>query len=522
MSITGGYDLHRLALGVGPSFLDATGTPRCGRASAPLSDCVPLDFLHGRNGFSDAMFDAIAVQAGAREDRRLRSATVAASGELLTLPAGPVTMATGLEWREERGAVDMDALLADDAVDFGGFAPDPISGRIAVREAWLEFDLPLLSTRPGVRTLSLSLATRFSDYSTFGGTSNHKLALAWRPRAGLLLRAAWSQGFRAPSTDELFALSGTLQFGSAAVVFLDPCVAPPDATTAARCRADGVPAEGFDPQMAPQIRIGSNPGLQPERARNRSLGVVWSPATIDGLDLTLDWWRIELHDTIDSIGYPELPRLCYVQGIAGACAQLQRDRSTGVLTGIDARLYNYGVYEIEGFDLAVDYRWSSRLGDFRLRWDSVYLARHLRELPADAPPTSLVGNYHFWDPGWRLRSLLSLDWHYRQVGTTLRLRYYPALDESCEFPANAGRLDLCDRPDVRSPVFGGAPEHIIGARTYVDLQLRWEPRTGMQFSFGVDNATNRDPPVAYSTFNSYDPAYDLPGRFWHVGYRHQF
>jgi len=136
---------------------------------------------------------------------------------------------------------------------------------------------------------------------------------------------------------------------------------------------------------------------------------------------------------------------------------------------------------------------------------------------------STVGNYFQWDPGWRVRSLLSLDWNRAPIGATLRLRYYSPLDESCFLPAEFGMPSLCDRPDFESPTFNGDPEHVIDARTYTDLQLRWEPWPGTQLAVGLDNAFDRDPPVAYtSAANSYDPSYDVPGRFWYVRIQHTF
>lgn len=521
-TITGGYDLNRLGLGVGPSFLDNSGTPRCGNPAAPVTDCVPLDFLHGRDGFTDAMHRYLAVDGSVDEERRLRDITAGVSGEVYELPAGPIVMAAGLEHRRERGRVSLGPLLTSDAFDFGGTVPDPADGEVSASEAYIEFNLPLLANRRWAHLLELSVAARYSDYSTFGSTTNSKLGIAWRPRPDWLLRANWSQGYRAPSTSELFAVSGVFQFGSLSVEDIDPCADDPTGTVAERCRANGVPLGSFAPAIGPEARFGSNASLQPEQSRNRSLGVVWSPSGLEGLDVALDWWRITLHDTIDEIPGLELPRLCYLEGIEGACQQLRRDPTTGVLTDIDARLFNYGTYEIEGYDLSLGYRWDNRWGDFALRWDSAYLSRYLKELPRGAPQVSAVGNYFFWDPGWRLRSLLSLDWNHGTLGATLRLRYYPALDESCIEPAQADRIDLCDRPDFASPTFFGDPEHVIDARTYTDLQLRWTPRDGTQLSLGVTNAFDRDPPVSYTAFNSYDPSYDIPGRFWYANWRQRF
>ncbi|HJW46939.1 MAG TPA: TonB-dependent receptor, partial [Lysobacter sp.] len=408
-----------------------------------------------------------------------------------------------------------------DALDFSGIVPEPVDGEIRASEAYVELDLPLFAGKSWARNLDVNVAVRLSDYSTFGSTTNHKLGLTWRPHEDWLLRATWSQGYRAPSTSELFAVSGTFR-QTGLVELIDPCVGEISGELAERCHAAGVPLEGFNPQIGPLTRFGSNPDLEPEQARNRDIGVVWSPTSLKGLNLTLDWWEIELSNAIDEIPDVELPSLCYAQGIESACLQLRRDPATGVLTDIDARLFNYGTYSIEGYDFSVDYHWSGRWGDFHLAWDSVYLSHYDKEIPRGAPTVSTVGNYFFLDPGWRLRSVLSLDWNRGSLGSTLRLRYYSALDESCEFPAGADRLDLCDRPDFESPVFGGAPEHIIDPRTYADLQLRWQPIDDVVLSLGVNNAFDRDPPVSYSTINSYDPAYDIPGRFWYASWRQRF
>ncbi len=56
---------------------------------------------------------------------------------------------------------------------------------------------------------------------------------------------------------------------------------------AERCRADGVPASNFNPVQAPVILLGSNEELQPERARDRNLGLDYSAPWLHGLDLSL-------------------------------------------------------------------------------------------------------------------------------------------------------------------------------------------------------------------------------------------
>lgn len=515
--ITGGYDLERLGLGVGPSFLNSGGIARCGTPTVPIPDCVPLNFTSGTAGLTAEMYDYFAVAANSQERRALRDLTIGITGDLFDLPAGPLAIAAGLEHRGERAQVDPDPLLSRDGVTFGGAEPEPVEGRLRVNEAYLELAVPLLAEQRFVDTLEASLAARHSRYSSFGNTTNRKFGLSWRPSTPWLVRASWSQGFRAPSTFELFALSSTSFPAGDAIAFFDPCARNPVGIVADRCRADGVPVGAFNPSQAPVVRLGSNPSLQPERADSRNLGIVYSPTWLEGLEVSIDHWRVELRDTIDRIQPALLGSQCYERGYIGACAQLGRDPATGALISIDARLNNYGTYDLAGYDLRLGYRQPTRWGDFAVRWDNVYVSRYRKELPRGAPALSTVGNYFNADPGWRHRSLLSIDWQRGSWGATLRMRHFPSLDESCQLPRDAGRAELCERPNFQSPVFNNEPERRIRAITYTDLQLRWQPLGDTRISLGATNLFDRDPPLVYSAFaNTYDPSYDIPGRYWTV------
>jgi iron complex outermembrane recepter protein len=58
---------------------------------------------------------------------------------------------------------------------------------------------------------------------------------------------------------------------------------------------------------------------------------------------------------------------------------------------------------------------------------------------------------------------------------------------------------------------------------YVDLQASWDAPWNARITGGVRNVTDEDPPVAFSTFaNSFDPNYEIPGRFWYVQYSQKF
>jgi iron complex outermembrane receptor protein len=69
-----------------------------------------------------------------------------------------------------------------------------------------ETRVPLVAeshARTGLRSLELSLATRFEHYDDFGDDTNWRAGLAWEPFRGVRVRGSWSTAFRAPQLSEL-------------------------------------------------------------------------------------------------------------------------------------------------------------------------------------------------------------------------------------------------------------------------------------------------------------------------------
>ncbi|MBO8044337.1 TonB-dependent receptor, partial [Pseudomonas aeruginosa] len=121
------------------------------------------------------------------------------------------------ESRREDGRFIPDALVQTGATT--NLAAGPTGGGYRVDEAYLELSVPVLRDLAGARELTLSAATRYSDYSTFGGTLNSKFGFTWKPIDQLLVRGTWAQGFRAPTIANLYG-GGSETFTTG---FRDPC-----------------------------------------------------------------------------------------------------------------------------------------------------------------------------------------------------------------------------------------------------------------------------------------------------------
>ncbi|GAE62601.1 TonB-dependent receptor, partial [Xanthomonas arboricola pv. pruni MAFF 301427] len=519
---TGLFNISALRNALGPSFVDAGGVARCGTAASTIDGCVPMNMLSGPGSLTPEMLSYAGFNAHDLYGYEQKTYFGNIGGELFDLQGGAFAFSFGAEHREESGFDDPDALI--NSGDTTGNARTATNGGYKLDEAYLELAVPLLADLPGAQLLDFSLATRYSDYSNFGDTTNSKFGFRWKPITDLMIRGNWSQGFRAPSINELFqGVSDTFED------VRDPCAGSfsdgsVNGTRPGSCGA--VPAYA---QANPQVRTatGGNPNLQPETSTSKTLGFVFSPSWVTGLDISLDWWNIKIEDAIDTQTVQETLDSCYLAGIANACSLIQRE-PTGEVSNLLAVPNNIARIEAEGYDLTVGYRLpDTAWGSFSLVWDSTYMSKFVVEKPLQDPETR-VGLYRGGsarDNNWRIRSNLMLNWELGDVGGSASMRYYSSQVENCTganvaTPANVALL--CSDPD-RVTAAGAAPRNHVPSVTYTDLAAYWKAPWNARVTVGVNNAFDRDPPQAATAFaNSFDPQYEIPGRFYYMRYTQKF
>ena len=112
------------------------------------------------------------------------------------MPAGPLSMALGYEWRKEESSFESTPITAE--LSSLGITPDGnTSGSRKVNAFFTEFAIPI------IKNLDLTLAGRYDDYSDFGNTFNPKIGVRYQPIQQVLLRASYNTGFRAPTLYEI-------------------------------------------------------------------------------------------------------------------------------------------------------------------------------------------------------------------------------------------------------------------------------------------------------------------------------
>lgn len=562
----GFYFSTRVAQATGPSFIDANGVAQCGTPAAPIAGCVPLNIMGGPQGFTREMFNYIAVDPKNVADAKSVGYTANLAGELFNLPGGTAAFAAGYEYRRESGGSFPDPLTAAGLV-LGDNPFLPTEGSYNVDEFYLELQLPLLSDVFLARALELSLAARYSDYSSFGDTTNPKASIRWQPFDDLLVRGSWGKGFRAPSIGELFA-----GVGSGRPAGQDPCSATSavyqqNQSVRTACASAGVPA-GYV-QSSAQLRgsSGGNVNLQPELATTKTLGLVYSPSYAEGLDLYVDWYNIRLYNNISAYGIGTILNNCYVFGITDFCQFIQRDLD-GSVYGNPGEIHDILAYnqnfqsglENEGWDFGLAYRFDTDFGGFLIRWDNTYTSYYgdldkpeRGERNRDGNPSggNLIGGVPAGSSQgaarWRLRSNLSTTWNLADWSVTASAEYHSKVQESCtnvNNTANAlGNVDpafrelrnLCSDPNrIINGYFlvpGGAiearpigsPVNELDKVVYIDLQASWNSPWNGRISGGVRNLFDEEPPYASDAFaNTFDAQYRIPGRFYYLSYEQRF
>jgi outer membrane receptor protein involved in Fe transport len=366
--------------------------------------CVPLDMWNGLGGITQSAKDFMTTNEWDKLvlDQFVFSAYLGGdTSDFFELPAGPISFAAGLEYRDEssdanfdpwqRGVIPAGAPFAagTNIADYSAnskhtFRPQLSvkneSGSYDVSDIFLETSIPLLSDVPGANELTLGLAARLSDYSTIGQTTTWKANLIWAPVDSFAVRSTYSEAVRAPNITELFGPEVGLNFRPD-----DPCdaaqiaaIAGDNPTLAAQTEANCVAVFstfGLDPYVNGVYSFvdplsasfggvtGGNRLLQEETAETLTVGFVFQPHFVEGLSLTLDYWNISIADAIEAVSSQNIVDGCYQAATLNtAFCQLSgrnEDPNSAQYGGFNflrQTTLNFAKVETSGIDFAAKYQ----------------------------------------------------------------------------------------------------------------------------------------------------------------------
>jgi len=497
----------------------------CRDAGARAAGCVPWDLVNG------ASRDAILWTNGVAHTEYTIKQTVGAlnfSTELFDLPAGPVAVAFGAEYRKESSFFEQDPLSASGALFFN--AVGNIGGSFDVREGYGEIRIPILKDVPFAQELTFEAAGRVADYSTIGGTDQHRFVLNWSPVKDIRFRATEGTAVRAPNIVELYSPQGR-NFTTAAV---DPCdkdvfrgaTAAQQAARRVTCAA-AIP--GYNPttfvsnigtgRSSLALLQGGNPNLGPETAHTYQYGVVVQPRWIPGLQVSADFFKINLADRVGTIPINTLfAALCYddaSQPVSSNqfCRLIQRDATgtgggavPGGVIQVELTNQNVAAQKVEGWDYSVAYGFQTEdlfgkdFGRFDMRVDATWTYRvALQGLPGQAY-TQLANTVNNAFPEWKGNG--TIRWSYDKYTFSWSTIYYGSAIAS-----NATAVGTLD-------------PYYTGDYFRHDIRASYKLNDDMTFRAGVVNLFNRNPPALPETFagtGAGSSQYDNAGRYFFIG-----
>lgn len=460
-------------------------------AAAGTTTATALDPFTGRT--SPAVLSSLVAVNASRNVQNLREVTAKVDGPLFDLPAGPVKMAAGLQYRYESLSQSYDTV---------GVASTLVSKlNRKIKSAYAEVLIPLAGgemSGPGFYRLDVSASLRHDDYSDAGKTTNPKFGANWSPIEGLNLRASHGRSFRAPPLADKNPAS------------IDTRVQPLFAST--QFAPPGAPASNYF------YLAGSDPGLTPEKAKTYSAGGDYSPSFIPGLRLGATWWNVDYTNLI-AIAFPpglytdaslrqyytNTPTDAQIAAFIGALrvdGLAAQDTATKVayLTGatrmIDLRRKNLGTLNVAGIDYDVSYRHPVGPGSLILNWNATRMLHWRTQASPTAPAVSQFGN------GTQIRWRSRASAHFRadNYSAGIVFNYVGGFTNS-----------------------GVAAQPRVGAYKTFDLAFSYDlPLEGMlggvEATLNIDNVADKDPPIRF-TGNGYSTISNPLGRAVSVGLR---
>jgi iron complex outermembrane receptor protein len=462
--------------------------------------CVPYN-IFGNNVAQNKAANAY-FNSASEEDNQFRQYTfdLNFSGEPLTLPAGPVSVAFGYDWR--RDAIDvvncpecmLNALMNQNYSSY--------IGDILVNEFYAETDIPLLKDyKIGdlsvAQSLGMNAAVRNTNYSTSGDVTTWKVGLTWDVDDSLRLRGTRSFDIRAPNVNELFNPGSQ---GNANVVNQTN-------NTSGFIKTNTV----------------GNTSLRPEEGNTWTAGIVFQPTwdLLNGLNVSIDYYHIQMTQVISTLPVQTVLNDYFTFGANSVYARYvvpSAATAVGVST-VNSPELNLNGLLTDGVDMEIDYTvpddWGLP-GSLTMRALGTWTDQFKTATPTNN--INSVGQISSPRMAWNILLTHSID----RFQTDFMIRYTsPTLYDptlvgldgltpgSAQYNATAALPNSINRNIWPGALYYNA------SFAYDILERRDDQR--LQVYLNINDIFNKKPPIIATSLNG--GPYDLIGRYFKLGVR---
>ncbi|WP_024611429.1 TonB-dependent receptor [Pseudoalteromonas sp. TB64] len=480
---------------------DTNGNIVCRSAAAQAEGCVPVNIMGNGAPTQDAINYINTVSIGTSTIKQTVVSASLANGAIFKLPAGYVGVAFGAEYRKE----ESETKEPDNAEGtfFNALGED--EGSFNVREVFFETSMPILTDLPFIQDLVFDTAVRHADYSTIGEATSWKLGLDWTVNDELRVRVTQSAALRAPNIGEVFGAPSQTFYN-----IDDPCRSENlndlqnSSTRRANCAALNVATDfnsDYDSASIDGLQSG-NRDVKGEESTSTTVGIVYQPEFLENAVLTIDYWKIELDDAIDTIDAQDILDRC-VDSTTGVnnqyCNLITRD-ANGEISLIQNSVLNVAGQEASGIDFELGYDFDALEGSFKTRLIGTYLIER-KDFPFQDDPSSYIeAAGTSGEAKWQTN--LSVNYTYDRFFSTFETRFLSEVELYTNF-------SLDSNPNPSSQMSYG--KYFI-----TDITVGYSFDSGVAVKFGVDNVFNRELPYGTSGTGEKSASYDNIGRFGYV------
>jgi len=491
--------------------------------------CVPWNIFQA-GGVTEAATTYISMPLLITSGTRTQVVSGKVTGDLkeygLAFPSATegIQVAVGAEYRKEKLYIYPDEASLNFTAAGAGGPTLPVNGGYDVKEVFAEALVPIIQDAPGAKDLSLELAYRYSDYNTSGTAPTYKAQLSYAPIDFFKVRGGYNRATRSPNVSELFTPAGVSLNGTD-----DPCSGANPVYTEEQCARTGVPAGMYgdvleSPAGQYNTFSGGNPNLKPETADTTTIGLVITP-TGTSFTATFDYYDVKIKEVIGTLVAEDIIRSCAQTGDPVMCALIHRDVAgtlwlydTGFTTTTNQ---NIAQSAGKGVDASFSYILPAGNSFFNFNLMGTYLIDAITNTGLYSYDCTGFFGTSCTIPMPQWRHLFRASWETGPVALTLGWRYIGSVlnEEAMDNPF------LAIPDNLEYDKINGIYE--FPAYNYIDIAASFKLKAGIQFTLGVNNVADKEPPLAAgNTYNDYGIGfygmYDPYGRYVHAAIQFTF
>ena len=443
--------------------------------------------------------------------------------ELFTLRGEPVGAAFGAEWRREEVTDNRDDRI-DGTIQFinaSGVATSDVvntsptpdyDGSRQVFSVYGELQAPIITENdsiPLVQRVDVQLAARYESFSDIQDeVLVPKLGISWELNDWLMIRGAYTEGFRAPNLETINQAGVTREFQN--LRDINACIEQGIITSPndfASCTI----------QSDVTGTAGGNPDLRPEDSESTTFGFVLRPW--EGMTFTTDFWRIQ---QTGIVGIPSAQSLIDFDAILRARGDAPLDavvrNSDGEAVSTFAGFTNLDTRNIKGFDVSLQQDFDTDIGLIRVKTDWSFISEftqvggELADTLASVGLTTNSGGSLIRDEeNPYSRGAASVQWSGEQWGASLFARYIGRVED----------------PDLRATIDGVSVAFPVDEYIEVNASTNYRFESDGFFNqstlkVGVNNLFDEEPPLADEITGYIRELHSSKGRYFYVSLTKEF